>query len=152
MLVVIFTVSDARYAIPCQRVVEVLPLVQLQAAPNAPAWISGTFAYRGVLTPVLDLCQLLGDYKCPPWLSSRIILADCMRSDGGRVRTGLLTARMTAARHVNVQPLSGGLFASESHLGEVVLEGGRPLQMLHPERIVIGAGGALTEPLLAAGG
>ncbi len=145
MLVVIFRVSDARYAIPCERIIEVIPLVVLRAEPRAPAWVLGSFVYRGALTPVLDLCQLMGGYPCPKRLSSRVILTDCTLPDGSSIRAGLLAEHVTEARRLNATPLSGASLGSTPYLGPVVQEGGNLLQIVHADRVLLGSEAALAE-------
>jgi len=145
MLVVIFRVSDMRYAIPCERIIEVIPLVVLRAEPRAPAWVLGSFVYRGALTPVLDLCQLLGGYACPKLLSSRIILTDCTLPDGSSIKAGLLAEHVTEARRLNAAPLSGASLGAAPYLGTVWQEGGNLLQIVHADRILLGSEAASTE-------
>jgi hypothetical protein len=107
MLVLIFRVSESRYAIPCRRIIEVIPLVTLRPVTQAPAWICGSFVFRGTLTPVIDLCQLIGGYPCPLRLSSRVILTDCAQPNGHDIKMGLLAEHVTEARHVSAKPLAG---------------------------------------------
>lgn len=145
MLVVILRVSETRYAIPCRRVIEVIPLVTLRPVTQAPAWIRGSFVFRGVLTPIIDLCQLIGGYPCPARLSSRIILTDCELPNGDDIKVGLLAEHVTEARHVSAKPLAGGSLGSMPYLGEAVQEAEGLLQMLHADRILLGSGGNLAE-------
>jgi chemotaxis-related protein WspB len=145
MLVVIFRVSETRYAIPCRRIIEVIPLVTLRPVTQAPAWISGSFVFRGALTPVIDLCQLIGGYPCPLRLSSRVILTDCAQPNGHDIKVGLLAEHVTEARHVSEKPLAGESLGSTPYLGEVVQEEEDLLQMLHADRILLGSGGGLAE-------
>lgn len=145
MLAVIFRVSEARYAIPCERIIEVIPLIVLRAVPQTPAWVIGSFVYRGTLTPVLDLCQLMGDYACPMRLSSRIILTHCTLPDGRSIRAGLLAEHVTEARHLNATPLAGTSLGSTAYLGAVLQEGGTLFQIVHTDRVLLGSGGALAE-------
>jgi chemotaxis-related protein WspB len=145
MLAVIFRISDARYAIPCERIIEVIPLVVLRAEPRAPTWVLGSFVYRGALTPVLDLCQLMGGYPCPKRLSSRVILTECTRPDGSSIRVGLLAEHVTEARRLNGAPLSGTSLGSTPYLGAVLQEGGSLLQIVHADRVLLGSETALAE-------
>ena len=105
MLAILFQISKARYAVRCQNIVEVIPLVALRPVPHSAAWFLGVFAYRGSLTPVLDLCILIGGYACPKRLSSRIVLVRCTLPDGGGLVAGFLAEHMTEARHVQSAPL-----------------------------------------------
>ena len=142
MLVVIFRVSETRYAIACRLIVEVIPLVVLRPMPHAPASVSGSFVYRGALTPVIDLCQLMGGYTCPMRLSSRIILTECTLPDQSSIKVGLLAEHVTEARHLNATPLRGVSLGSAPYLGDVVQEGEDLFQLLHVERMLLGTAGA----------
>ncbi len=145
MLVVILRVDETRYAIPCQRIIEVIPLVSLRALPRAPVCVEGSFVYRGVLTPVIDLCQLMGGYACPRRLSSRIILTDCVLPSGSGIQVGLLAEHVTEARHLRATPLAGASLGSASYLGDVVQEDGTLFQIVHAERILVGSGNLFAE-------
>ena len=74
MLAVLFRVSGCAYALPCRSVLEIVPLLPLREAQQAPIWFAGTFAYRGALVPVIDACQLLSGQPCVKRLSSRMAL------------------------------------------------------------------------------
>jgi chemotaxis-related protein WspB len=83
LLLLLFRVGDQQYALETNRIVEVLPLVNLKPAPTAlgakfgnplRAVMTGLFNYRGQPVPVLDLCQVLGGQSCRLHLSSRMIL------------------------------------------------------------------------------
>jgi chemotaxis-related protein WspB len=143
MLVATFRVSDARYAIPCQRIIEVIPLVVLRPVARAPAWIRGSLVFRGALTSVVDLCQLIGGYDCPVRLSSRIILTNCALPGAEEIKVGLLAEHLIEARHLNGKSLAGVALSTPPYLGEVMQEDDGPLQMLHAERILLGSGSAL---------
>jgi len=86
-----FRVKGERYALLGRHVVEVIPRVVLRRMPLAPPSVAGLFTYRGVVTPVVDLCQLLAGEPCPDRLSSRVIV---VRLAGQRL-IGLLAERVT---------------------------------------------------------
>src|SRR3954451_8554304 len=64
MLLLTFRVSDDLYAVAAERVVEVVPRVELRPIPHAPACLAGLFNYRGKAVPVIDLGILLGSTPC----------------------------------------------------------------------------------------
>jgi chemotaxis-related protein WspB len=140
MLIVTFRVGAASYALRSGSVLAVIPEVKLQPLARGAAWLRGVFAYRGQLTPVVDLCQLIAGYRCPERLSSRIALVRCL-PDGPEPRTlGVLAEHMTEARR-----LAAGLTTSPSltdvpYFAELVLEQGEPLQFLDPTAILHASG------------
>ena len=145
MLAVIFRVSGASYAIPCLRIIEVVPLMTLELVPHAPPGLIGALFHRGRLTPVLDLSQLIGGYPCPSLLSSRVVLVDCDLPGIGTIRTGLLGEHVTETRHLKAAPVPGVPLAATPYLGDVVVEDGTSLRMLNVEHILLGSGFALAE-------
>ncbi len=95
MLMLLFTLDGSRYAIEAQRVVEVVPLVELEQIPQAPAWVAGLFDYRGNCVPVVDLCQLTCGRPARTSFTTRIIAADYVLADGRHKVLGLLAEQVT---------------------------------------------------------
>ncbi len=60
MLLLTFRVSNDLYAVAAERVVEVVPRIELRSIPHAPEALAGLFNYRGKAVPVIDLGVLLG--------------------------------------------------------------------------------------------
>lgn len=76
MLVLLFHLCDKRYAVKCERVREVTPLVNFRELPRAPDCLAGLFYYRGLVVPVVDLASLIHGKTCQKRLSTRIIVVD----------------------------------------------------------------------------
>ena len=76
MLVLLFYLGDVTYTIKCDKVREIAPMVALKTMPHAPDFFAGLFNYRGMIVPVIDLCQLIQGRPCQIRLSTRIILVD----------------------------------------------------------------------------
>lgn len=129
MLAVTFRVAEAAYAIRCERVVAVIPRVALRPIAHAVPALRGVFVYRGELTWVIDVCQLIGGYACSERLSSRIALVRCALPQGGQRSVGLLAEHMTEARHVD-ETHSAASVGVAPYFGDVILEGSAPLQFL----------------------
>jgi chemotaxis-related protein WspB len=145
MLAVTFRVADAAYAIRCERVVAVIPRVTLRPLAHAVPALRGVFAYRGELTWVIDLCQLIAGYACSERLSSRIALVRCALPQGGQRCIGLLAEHMTEARHVDeTSTLTSAAVAP--YLGNVILEGSDPLQLLDVDGLLPSAPVLLSTP------
>ena len=137
-LAVLFRVGAGVYALPCTRILEVLPFVELYGVPQAPPWVAGSLLHRATLIAVVDLCQLIGDYPCPPRLSSRILVVSCPRSDGSVLTVGLLAEQVTEARRLNGKRLDGAALETASYLGNVLIEGGAPLRLLDVDQLMTG--------------
>ncbi|MDF3065625.1 MAG: CheW protein [Polyangiaceae bacterium] len=146
MLVVTFRIAGSAYALRCDDVVAVIPEVELRPLAQGAACLRGVFAYRGELTPVVDLCQLVGGYRCPARLSSRIALVRSALSDGTQRTIGLLAEHMTEARHLAETLPACAKVASLPYFGEVRIEAGEPLQFLEPGAILHASGLALPSP------
>jgi chemotaxis signal transduction protein len=139
MLAVTFRVADGAYAIPCEQIVAVIPRVQLRSVAKGAAWLKGAFAYRSELTPVIDLCQLIGGYACPERLSSRIALVRC-KSEAGCRTLGLLAEHMTEARRVAGQAVATPPVTPLPYFGQLLLEAGEPLQLLDVDALLPSSG------------
>ncbi len=121
-LSLLLSVGKQRYAVPCLRVREVIPGVDLEPEPRAPAWLAGLFNYRGAITPVIDLCQLVADAPCADRLSSRIVIFEHPTTDGALRAAGLMAERVTETRRLEVQHRTLARSDSESCFGEVLLD------------------------------
>lgn len=135
MLVVLFKVSGSAYALPCRSVLEVVPLLPLREAPQAPDWFAGTFAYRGALVPVIDACQLLSGQPCAKRLSSRMALVRSSTQALGVVIVGVLAERMTEVRRLEGQTLLTHVPASE-YLGSAIQEPSELVQVIDIDGLV----------------
>lgn len=135
-LAIVFRVQDARYALRCHNIVEVIPLVSLRSMPQGPRWLLGMFAYRGQLTPVIDLCGLIGGYDCPKRLSSRIVLVRCTRHDGSSVVAGFLAEHVTEARRIAGDALPAAPLAGADYLAETLLDDGELLQIIDENAVL----------------
>ena len=58
MLFLHFQIGDDAFALAADRIVEILPLVELKKARHAPESVAGSFDYRGRFVAVVDLCAL----------------------------------------------------------------------------------------------
>lgn len=95
MLALLFYIEDVMYAIKCEKVREIAPLVTLKHIPHTPDYFSGYFNFRGEIVPVIDLCTLIRNKPCRMRLSSRIILVDYKGSDNKSYILGLMAERVT---------------------------------------------------------
>ncbi|MBP5123429.1 chemotaxis protein CheW [Pseudomonas protegens] len=82
-LFLVFRIGQERYALQAVDVVEVLPRLQLKPIAQAPSWVAGVFAYRGVVVPVIDLCELTFGRPAQLRTSTRLVLGH-YRGDAGQ--------------------------------------------------------------------
>ncbi len=93
MLLLTFRAGSNRYAVAVSRVVEVLPKLELQPIPHAPALLAGVFNYRGKVVPVIDLGLLLSTVPCRNLLSTRMILVN--DTPGNHDRQNMTSAQLS---------------------------------------------------------
>jgi chemotaxis-related protein WspB len=150
MLTVVFQVHEERYGIRSENILEVIPQVRLRVTPRSPDWLLGMFVYRGALTPVIDLCQLIGGYPCSARLSSRIILAHGSRADGTMQMVGFFAERVTEARRLSEPRIATTGFGHARRFGEVVLVDSELLHLLDVDALIAEVS-RTSEHLVAAG-
>ncbi|WP_421547974.1 chemotaxis protein CheW [Pseudomonas sp. QD4] len=82
VLFLVFRIGNQRYALQATEVVEVLPRLLLKPIAQAPAWVAGIFAYRGVVVPVIDLSALTFGQPAQARTSTRLVLVHYRASPG----------------------------------------------------------------------
>jgi chemotaxis-related protein WspB len=73
-LFLLFRIGDERYALEAVEIAEVLPRLHLRPIPQAPHWVAGVFAHRGVVVPVIDLSALTFGHPAQARTSTRLVL------------------------------------------------------------------------------
>ena len=134
MLFLLCQLGADRYALDATRVVEVLPLLQLQKIPGAPRGVAGLFNYRGQPVPAVDLGEMLLGQPAPERLTTRIILVRHAAADGGDHLLGLIAEQITQtvrrelgefqepALSVGAPPFLGPVLADEHGLVRLIRE------------------------------
>jgi chemotaxis-related protein WspB len=74
MLLVLFSLGDQRYGLDAAVVELIVPALPLRAVPGTPPAVAGVHAFRGQVTPVIDLVQLTLGRFARPALGSRFII------------------------------------------------------------------------------
>ena len=137
MLALAFDVGELRLALAATYVVEVLHRRELLPLALAPRGIAGLLPFRGSLTPVVDLCQLLLQRDCAPLRSSRLIVVSLPHGEQSRL-LGLLAEnvvdlvdgkRTVAGLRLPNVPWLGEHLADQPALPQLV----DPLQLLPEE-------------------
>lgn len=69
-----FHLGGQRFALDVREVIEVLPRRPLKPIAQAPAWVAGILAHRGLLVPVIDLAALSFAQPAAQRTSTRLVL------------------------------------------------------------------------------
>ena len=74
MHVLRFTLEETRYAVPIDRIVEVVPRVLVTRLHGAPAFVEGVFSFRQSACIAVSLRQRLGHAKRAPALDEHLVV------------------------------------------------------------------------------
>jgi chemotaxis-related protein WspB len=141
MLVLMFRVADASYAVAVKQVIEVVPRVALRGVPHAPNYLAGLLRYRGGAVPIVDLGLLMGESACEDRLDTRIILVDGGVHGGpGPGFLGLIAERVEDVQVVDESKrASSGLEIKRApYLSSVYETDEGLLQLIEPSKILEG--------------
>jgi chemotaxis-related protein WspB len=139
MLLTVFTIGGAAYAIDAAQLIEVLPLVHIEPIPHASPAIAGTANYHAVPLVVIDLHRLAGDVPAPRRLTTRILVVR-----HGSAQVGLLAAGVTDTLKIDPREFRSateGLGGAVAWLGPRAAYGRGFVQRLEVEPLmrVVGA-------------
>lgn len=137
MLTLLFYIGDVKYTIKCDRVREIAPLVKLKQIPHSPDFFAGYFNYRGLIVPVIDLCQLIEGRPSKKRLSTRIILVDYLRKNNTPYILGLIAERVTETSLKSDQDFTtpGIRSTKVPFLGGIVMEQKQMIQYIDLDKI-----------------
>jgi chemotaxis-related protein WspB len=138
MLFLIFQLGKDRYALEANRVLEVLPLVELKQLPQAPKGVAGIFNLRGKPVPALDLNELTFGTPAREKLTTRIIVVNHADASGQNHPLGLIAESVTQTLRKDPQDFvdPGVTLATAPYLGPVLMDGKGPIQWLHAQRLL----------------
>ena len=139
MLFITFRLGGQRYALEAERIVEVLPLVELQTVLRAPPGIAGTLNYHGEFVPVLDLSQMILGRPAPPRLSTRLLVARVKRDQDFRL-LGIIAENVTETMRCEASDFaSPGIVSGEvPFLGSVRVDERGSVQRIDLDRLLAG--------------
>lgn len=137
MLILLFYIGDVMYTIKCEKVREIAPMVKLKEIPHTPDFFAGFFNYRGLIVPVIDLCQLIQGRPCRMRLSTRIILIDYTGKDKTSHILGLMAERVTeTVRKPEESFVIPGIRSDHApYLGGIVMEQKKMIQYIDLDRL-----------------
>lgn len=106
--VVTFVADEALYAVPVDRVQEILDLRPVAPLPSTPAYLLGVIDLRGANVPVVDLRRLLGRPDTADTAQSRILVVQ-VAHESAQIVLGIKTDRVievTALDEPELKPLA----------------------------------------------
>ena len=138
MLFLLFQLGKERYALPTNRVVEVVPLLELKQLPQAPRGVAGIFNYHGRPVPAVDLCALTLGQPASERFSTRIIIVNYPDVSGTNHLLGLIAERVTEPLRKDVNEfLDSGVRLKEApYLGPILMDNLSPVQWIYEQRLL----------------
>jgi purine-binding chemotaxis protein CheW len=116
--VLVFVLGTDRYALPCERVVEIIAAVAIQRLPKAPPIVEGAINVRGTIVPVLAIATRFGATQKPVHPDQHFILA----------RTGNLIVALRVDRAEEVLSVGADTIRKASSIpGTEYMEGIAPV-------------------------
>jgi chemotaxis-related protein WspB len=138
MLFLLFQLGKERYALPANKVIEVVPLLNIKPLPQAPKGVAGIFNYRGRPVPALDLSEITVGRPAEERLSTRIVVLNCDSPNGGSHLVGLIAEHATGMLRKDLHDFkpSGIQLASAPFLGLVLMDSHGVIQLIREEYLV----------------
>jgi chemotaxis-related protein WspB len=138
MLFLLFQLGKERYALPANRVVEVVPLLDLKHLPQAPKGVAGIFNYRGRPVPAVDLCALTVGQSASERFSTRIIIVNYPDGHGTNHLLGLIAEHVTEMLRKDANDfLDPGVKLREApYLGPILMDNQSPVQWIYEQRLL----------------
>jgi chemotaxis-related protein WspB len=140
MLFLMFQLGNDRYVLEANRVVEVLPLLELKRLPDAPKGMAGIFSYHGRPVPAIDLSELTLGEPASERLSTRIILINYPDEAGKNHHLGLIAEHATQMiRREAADFAEPGLkLGNAPYLGPLLMDDQGGIQWIHEQRLISG--------------
>ncbi|MFC1845002.1 chemotaxis protein CheW [Thermodesulfobacteriota bacterium] len=138
MLLLLFEIGNGRYALETNRIIEIVPLVNLKKIPTTPAHVAGLMNYRGEGIPVVDLCQLIDNSPFEDVLSTRIIIVSYPIKNLGEKPLGLIANNVTETvrTKLNKPPPTGVFMDSSLYNGDETHEASDMIQWFDVKKIL----------------
>jgi chemotaxis-related protein WspB len=138
MLLLLLKIGQDRYALPANRMIEVVPLVSLKKIPQALPGVAGIFNYHGQPVPVIDLSDLTIGMPCQPRVSTRIILVNYPDAAGQKQILGLMAEQASETiQRGKADFFSAGIAVKTApYLGSVLMDRRGIIQCLEIEKLL----------------
>ncbi|MEE4358108.1 MAG: chemotaxis protein CheW [Desulfococcaceae bacterium] len=130
-LALLFYLGDEMYTVSCDKIKEIVPMMQLSTVQQGPEYFAGFFNYRGEIVPVIDLCCLIRGESCRMRLSTRIILVSYTAGSGENYTLGLIAERITETIRKSGFRDSPVRLEEAPFLGEMMMEGRKMIRHIY---------------------
>lgn len=126
----LFELEDMMYAIDCEKIREIVPLVTLKTLSGKGDTFAGFFNYRGQVVSVIDLCRMLTGRACRRRLSTRIILTEFTFHDGEPCILGLMIEGVTEIIRKERKAFLSSNMASPPYMRGIMMENNKIIQYI----------------------
>lgn len=133
----VFFIGKENFAINTQDVIEILPLVNFTQIPRTEKYVAGMMNFRGIMTPVIDLCMLVNQQSFQEKVCSRIILIRNPYSTEFNY-TGLIAEKVTNTLNLETDDfISHKLIKNKTrYLGKIAQIGSDEIQIIDLEKLL----------------
>lgn len=137
MLILLFYTGNDLYAIESSQVVEVIPRVSLRKVHHVPDYVAGLFSYRGVVSPVIDLCHLIQGTPSRSHFSTRIMIVKRLHQDSTIQYLGLMAERVTETLNTSDAAIERSSVRAEDapYLSGIIMDEKRIIQCVQLEQL-----------------
>lgn len=137
MLILLFYTGNDLYAIESSHVVEVIPRVDLRKVHHVPDYVAGLFNYRGMISPVIDLCYLIQGTPSRSHLSTRIIVVKRSQPNLTAQYLGLMAERVTETLNISSDEIQRSSLRAEAapYLSGIIVDEKRMIQCVQLEQL-----------------
>ncbi|HEX7776853.1 MAG TPA: chemotaxis protein CheW [Parvibaculum sp.] len=141
MLFLLMQIGRGRYALETSRVVEILPLLATDEVAGAPRAIAGTFNYRGMFIPAIDMSELVLGRPAARRLSTRIVVVRRPPDSGSPEFVGLIAECATETMRCGEGAFTsdGVRGADADWFGPVANTSSGPLRRVNVDRLLSAA-------------
>lgn len=128
-----FRLDDSPYAIPVERVREIVRMRDIASVPKVPEWVLGVIALRGEVVQVVDLRMRLGLPQRETSRRSRIVV---LHGDDDRI-TGVLVDGVDQVLRVSEEAFRTAAAATETAaVTELCVRDGQFVSVVDVDRVL----------------
>ncbi len=127
-----FRLATASYAIPVERVREIVRLRRITPVPRVPRSVVGVIALRGEIVQVIDLRRRLGLETPEPTRASRVIV---LHGDDDRV-TGVLVDEVREVLRVTEEAMQPAAIGDSGRVAELCVKGDEFVSVIDLDRVL----------------
>jgi chemotaxis-related protein WspB len=138
MLFILFQIGGDRYALPANRIIKILPLMNLKKVPCAPSGVAGVLNFHGTPVQVVDLNEMTLGEPAARRLSTRIILVKYPFEKEPPHLLGLIAEHATTVMRRPPQDFveTGVQSDAAPYLGKVAQDARGLIQWIEVERLL----------------